>query len=156
MTEHGQQLVALGQIVRLEREERGMSAGELAGTAGIERGRLDAIEAGRIASDYDVLLALADGLCIEPAALVSRAERAGDLDPHAACVAPGRRLRELRTEHGVSQDGLARRTGINRTAIGKVEQGASDPRYTTVLRLARGLNVPPEGLVNKQIAAGDT
>lgn len=120
-----------------------MSVADLA-AACIEQGHLEALEAGRHDPHYDVLLALADGLGIEPAALV---RRAGDLDPRGACIALGRRLREQRTERGVSQDGLARRTGINRVTIGRVEQGASDPRFTTVLRLARGLDVPPGALV---------
>lgn len=60
----------------------------------------------------------------------------------------GRRLRELRAEHGVSQDILARRTDIHPTAIGRFERGAREPRLTSILRLARGLGVSPGELVN--------
>jgi transcriptional regulator with XRE-family HTH domain len=91
-----------------------------------------------------VLLALADALGVEPAALVTRAD---DLDTSAVRVAFGRRLRLLRDERSVSQDGLSRRVGIHRTAISQLERGTSDPRLTTVLRLALGLRVLPGTLV---------
>jgi transcriptional regulator with XRE-family HTH domain len=70
-----------------------------------------------------------------------------DLDPYAARRAFGRRMRDLRTEHGVSQDTLALRTGIHATAIGRLERGSREPRLTTILRIARGLDLPPEALM---------
>jgi transcriptional regulator with XRE-family HTH domain len=60
----------------------------------------------------------------------------------------GQRLRDLRAEHGVSQDVLARRTDIHPTAIGRFERGDREPRLTSILRLARGLGVEPGELVN--------
>ena len=64
----------------------------------------------------------------------------------------GRRLRELRDEHGVSQDMLSRRTGIHATAIGRFERGDREPRLTTILRLARGLGVSPGELLEGMAA----
>jgi transcriptional regulator with XRE-family HTH domain len=60
----------------------------------------------------------------------------------------GQRLRDLRAAHGVSQDELARRTGIHPTAIGRFERGDREPRLSSILRLARGLGVEPGELVN--------
>jgi len=71
-----------------------------------------------------------------------------DQDPHAASVAFGQRLRELRAEHGVSQDDLSRRTDVHSTAIGRLERGSREPRLSTILRLARGLNVEPGKLLD--------
>lgn len=71
-----------------------------------------------------------------------------DLDPHAASVAFGQRIRELRAEHGVSQDRLAHRTGIHPTAIGRLERGSREPRLTTILRIAHGLHVQPGALLD--------
>ncbi len=65
----------------------------------------------------------------------------------AVVVAFGLRLRELRAEQGVSQDQLARKTGIHPTAIGRMERGGREPRLETILRLARGLGVRPGKLV---------
>ncbi len=72
-----------------------------------------------------------------------------DQDPQAASVAFGQRLRELRAERGVSQDDLADATDVHPTAIGRLERGAREPRLTTILRLARGLDVEPGDLLNK-------
>lgn len=69
-------------------------------------------------------------------------------------VAFGWRLRELRAAHGVSQDDLARRTGIHHTAIGRFERGAREPKLTSILRLARGLCVKPVRYWTTLIAGG--
>lgn len=71
-----------------------------------------------------------------------------DQDPHAASVAFGKRLRELRAERNVSQDDLARRTDVHPTAIGRLERGSREPRLSTILRLARGLDVEPGKLLD--------
>ena len=68
------ELIALGRAVRLLREEQEMSERELARAAGLTSGRLDAIEAGRVDPALDVLLALAAGLGVTPAALIQRAD----------------------------------------------------------------------------------
>jgi transcriptional regulator with XRE-family HTH domain len=64
-----------------------------------------------------------------------------DHDPKAASAAFGHRLRELRNQRSVSQDDLARATDVHPTAIGRLERGSREPRLTTSLRLARGLDV---------------
>ncbi|HUA74136.1 MAG TPA: helix-turn-helix transcriptional regulator [Solirubrobacteraceae bacterium] len=71
-----------------------------------------------------------------------------DQDPQAASAAFGQRLRELRAERGVSQDDLADATDVHPTAIGRLERGAREPRLTTILRLARGLDVEPGRLLD--------
>jgi transcriptional regulator with XRE-family HTH domain len=68
-------LSALGRAVRARREQLGMSADELAGAAGISRQRIHALETGQLDPTYELLLALAEGLGIEPSALVSLAEQ---------------------------------------------------------------------------------
>jgi transcriptional regulator with XRE-family HTH domain len=71
-----------------------------------------------------------------------------DQDPRVASVAFGQRLRELRAERRVSQDDLARATDVHPTAIGRLERGSREPRLTTILRLARGLDVEPGKLLD--------
>lgn len=70
-----------------------------------------------------------------------------DADTHTIVLAFARRLREVRAVSGLSQEQLARRTGLHTTAIGRYERGAREPRLTTILRLARGLDVPTSALV---------
>jgi transcriptional regulator with XRE-family HTH domain len=57
---------------------------------------------------------------------------------HAAL---GQAVEELRREAGLTQEGLAERIGTEFNRIGELERGAVDSRFSTLLRVARGLNV---------------
>lgn len=71
-----------------------------------------------------------------------------DQNPSAARIAFGLRLRQIRTERGLPQEELAYRTNLHTTAVGRFERGVREPRLTTILRLARGLEVPPSALMD--------
>lgn len=68
-------LFPLGRAVRRMREQRGMSADELAKAIDMPRQRIDALETGQLNPTYELLLAIADGLGIQPSALVTLAEQ---------------------------------------------------------------------------------
>lgn len=68
-------LLILGRAVRRMREQRGLSADELAVAASIRRERVDALETGHLDPTYELLLELAEGLGIQPSALVILAEQ---------------------------------------------------------------------------------
>jgi transcriptional regulator with XRE-family HTH domain len=51
------------------------------------------------------------------------------------------RLKSLREARELTQDELARQTGLNRFSIAKLEQGLREPNWPTVLRLASALGV---------------
>lgn len=70
-------------------------------------------------------------------------------DSDLASQSLGKRVRELRSREGISQDGLAHASGIHATSIGRIERGAREPRLTTILKLAHGLGVEPGELVNR-------
>jgi transcriptional regulator with XRE-family HTH domain len=55
-----------------------MSAEELARAAGITRKRIDALETGYLDPTYELLLAVAEALGIQPSALVTLAEQLGE------------------------------------------------------------------------------
>lgn len=55
-------------------------------------------------------------------------------------------LREARTAAGLSQDQLADRTGLHPTEISRLERAVREPRLGTIVRLARGLDLPAERL----------
>jgi transcriptional regulator with XRE-family HTH domain len=67
-------LLVLGEAIGQIRAERGLSTVELATATGIEITRIQALEAGRLDPDYELLLTLAEGLGVRPSALVIRAE----------------------------------------------------------------------------------
>lgn len=54
----------------------------------------------------------------------------------------GKRLRTLRLEAGLTQADLARRTGIHRPNIARVEAGRHTPSLETLTRLASAIGVP--------------
>lgn len=117
-------LLAVGRTIRQLREARGMTPAELASTAGVEPQQLEALEAGRPIST------VAD-------------------DADAASAAFGHRMCELREERGMSQEDLADKTDMHPTAIGRIERGKREPRLTTILRVARGLDVQPSALLDE-------
>src|SRR5262245_18977539 len=51
------------------------------------------------------------------------------------------RLREVRAAAGLSQTGLAERSGVAASTIRQFEQSRREPTYGTLLKLARGLGV---------------
>lgn len=59
-------------------------------------------------------------------------------EAHAAL---GQAVEELRREAGLTQEGLAELVGTEFNRIGELERGVTDPRFTTLLRIARGLEV---------------
>jgi transcriptional regulator with XRE-family HTH domain len=141
------ELSALGKSIREARETQAMTPAELARAANIARERLEALEAGRLAPTDDLLLALSTGLRIDANAF---AVHGGPMDTAAVLAAFGRRLRRTREQQGLSRDALGSLAGgISRVSIYKLETGRSDPRLTTVQRLAHGLRVPPRALIEE-------
>jgi len=59
----------------------------------------------------------------------------------------GSTVRRLRLERGWTQEHLAAAAGLTTTYVGQVERGAKVPSLTVVLRLARGLSLPPNQLL---------
>lgn len=57
------------------------------------------------------------------------------------------KMKELRTELGMTQYNLADITGISQTAISDIEQGRADARLSTVNKLAEALNTTAEVLL---------
>lgn len=63
-------------------------------------------------------------------------------------VALGENLRRLRRRNGISQEELSFRSSVHRTDISKIERGESLPRTDTLLKLAGGLGVQPQELLD--------
>jgi transcriptional regulator with XRE-family HTH domain len=59
----------------------------------------------------------------------------------------GRRLRQLRTDRGLSQEELAFRAGLHRTYISSAERGERNVSLVNLVRLARALDVHVRELV---------
>ncbi|MCO5168353.1 MAG: helix-turn-helix domain-containing protein [Planctomycetes bacterium] len=60
----------------------------------------------------------------------------------------GQRLRALRTQRGLTQDGLARLARVDRVFLGQVERGEKGAGIETLDKLARALGVAPRELLD--------
>jgi transcriptional regulator with XRE-family HTH domain len=59
----------------------------------------------------------------------------------------GDTIRSIRTGRGWTQEDLADAAKLTATYVGQVERGDKVPSLTVVLKLARGLSVPPGDLL---------
>jgi transcriptional regulator with XRE-family HTH domain len=55
----------------------------------------------------------------------------------------GAAVRRVRAGRGWTQEQLAEAAGLTTTYVGQVERGAKVPSLTVILKLARGLSIPP-------------
>ena len=53
----------------------------------------------------------------------------------------GRRVRKLRTDRGLSQEGLASTSGLHRTYIGGIERGERNVSLRNIDAIAHGLGI---------------
>jgi transcriptional regulator with XRE-family HTH domain len=60
----------------------------------------------------------------------------------------GRNLRRICRREDLSQEQLAKRAGLHRTAIGLLEHGKRVPRIDTLVSLADSMAVPPGELLD--------
>ncbi|HEY5815035.1 MAG TPA: helix-turn-helix transcriptional regulator [Solirubrobacterales bacterium] len=68
-------------------------------------------------------------------------------DRRAVAEQLGRNLRAQRRRAELSQEELADRSTLHRTAIGLIERGLREPRISTVAKLANALSIPAMDLL---------
>src|SRR6185503_14963348 len=68
----------------------------------------------------------------------------------------GRRVRQLRTAKGVSQEAFAHEIQIDRSYFGSIERGERNVSLDNICLIAKGLGVPPaELLMFDQLSASE-
>ena len=71
------------------------------------------------------------------------------MEPHDFVQDFGELVRELRLGQGLSQEDLADRAGLHRTAVSFIERAQRSATLETVARLASALGVEPAELMPK-------
>lgn len=61
----------------------------------------------------------------------------------------GRVVRDLRTRGGIAQESLALMAGLERSYVGRLERGQSQPTLAVILKIARALGRDPGELVSR-------
>lgn len=79
--------------------------------------------------------------------LVMRMDRRVPSIRSAAAETVGRRVRDLRLELGVSQEGLAELAGLHWSFVGQTERGLRNLTLHNLVKLAEALGVDPAELV---------
>lgn len=59
----------------------------------------------------------------------------------------GRKLKDLRIERALTQEELAEKAGIGKNTVNRMERDLTEPRPSTLRKLAGALDVPPRELV---------
>lgn len=58
----------------------------------------------------------------------------------------GKRVRQLRLERGLTQEGLGDKCGLDLTYIGRIERGEQNSSLVVIASIAKGLGVSVEEL----------
>ena len=61
----------------------------------------------------------------------------------------GDNLKEMRTRRLLTQVQLAEKSGVNQVTIARIERNQVDPRFSTMRRLAKALDVDPTELLGE-------
>ena len=66
--------------------------------------------------------------------------------PTMEAVKIGRNLRQLREDRLVTQEELGETAGVSRDQISRIERNEVDPRFSTIRKLAKALDIDPREL----------
>lgn len=123
--------VALGEKLRLLREQKQWTLSEFAEKADVSISYLSEIERGNVYPAIDTLKRIARTLDVSLQDLIGRG---GIL---------GSKLRMVREEQGLTQGELAKQAGISAGLVGQIEQGKVQPSLQTVEKIADAVGVSP-------------
>lgn len=60
----------------------------------------------------------------------------------------GKRIKQLRAERGITQEGLAAKIDVDRSYVGFLERGERNPTLDKIVKIAKALNVNASELLD--------
>lgn len=63
-------------------------------------------------------------------------------------IAFGKHLKKIRTRKKISQEKLGLEANSYQSTIIRIEQGKANPKLSTLIAIAKALNIPPRELLN--------
>lgn len=148
----------LAVVVRQLRRERDMSQAALAEAMGRSRWYVVNLEAGKRDPKLTTVMLIADCLGVSSRELFARLDAQGEETSDSRLVALGRAVRRARRERDMSQEALAHAADLAGKHISEIERANRDVRFTTLVQIAKGLDVPLTELVaiyERQQAGGN-
>lgn len=67
----------------------------------------------------------------------------------------GQRLKNFRKAEGLNQDELAKRAGIGRVTLSRLERGKQEPRFQTLMDLASAMDISFQKLITEEGSDSD-
>lgn len=113
---------------------------------------IDAIDLGEDASSAELTLGSGAKITVDAASSVTQPGALNGITVSGSVDGAhlGARLRELRLAAGLTQAELARRTGIHRPNIARVEAGRHTPSLETLARLSGAIGVPTSAVLSAE------
>jgi transcriptional regulator with XRE-family HTH domain len=59
-----------------------------------------------------------------------------------------RNVATTRANRGLSQTQVSKRSGVHATEVSRIERGLRDPKVSTIIRLARAMEIEPARLLD--------
>lgn len=91
-----------------------------------------------------------EGAVSRKAPAKSKRQRAGRTGDDAIIIEVGGRVKQLRTQAGLTLEDFAAQSGVSRAMLSKVERGEKSPTLAIIVRIAKGLNVSMSTLMGAE------
>lgn len=152
-------LRGFGAAVRGTRVSLGLTLEEAAGRCSVHARHLQKIEAGAVSPGVTTLVKIAEGFEVDLSSLLPAPPHDGAADGDGEHVSDkgasaeetlrtiGLRIRQARTNAGLSQRELAERAGISPQYLQRIEVGRQSLAVLVLLRIASALKVKPGSLL---------
>lgn len=123
--------ISLGQKIRMARENKNWSLGELAKKTNLSVSYLSEIERGSVLPAINTVRNIAKVLDIPISTLIGKATSLGS------------KLKKAREEQGYTQAELAEKAGVSAGLIGQIENNKVQPSLQTIEKIAKVLATSP-------------